>query len=121
MRVAQLLVWFLLVVAACESLSADSLLVKSKTLTVLGTLTDEITGDAEGGWALQLNPVIMVDGRQISALEIKSADKHKLLPLADKFVEARGKLTLVIKGENSRAPVFELWSIKEHKRKSKKE
>jgi len=117
MRVVRLVVWLLGSVSCC-SLTADSAAIKSKTLTVLGTLTDEVADDTEGdSWSLQLNPVIMVDGWQISSLEIKSSDKHKLESLADKFVQARGKLTLVTGVEIAEQPVFELWSIKEHKSK----
>ena len=119
MRVVRYVVWWSVVVLfACGSLGADSVaVVKSKTLTVLGTLTDEVPN--VGMWSLQLNPVIMVDGRQISSLEVKSADSHKLEALADKFVKARGRLTLVIGVENAGPPVFELWSIKEHRSKSR--
>jgi hypothetical protein len=110
---------FVVVLVACGSLTADSVaVVKSKTLTVLGTLTDEMPVGANVDiWSLQLNPVIMVDGRQISSLEVKSSDNHKLEALADKFVQARGRLTLVTGVENAEPPVFELWSIKEHKSK----
>jgi hypothetical protein len=121
MEIKRIIVSFSVVVLlTCSSLTADSSVVRSKTLTVLGTLTDEVAGGVENGrWSLQLNPVIMVEGRQISFLEIKSSDEHKLLAFEDKFVEARGKLTLVTSGESSQAPVFELWSIKERKSKNR--
>jgi hypothetical protein len=122
MRVVRYVVWwFVVVLFACGSPGADSVaVVKSKTLTVLGTLTDEMQIGANAGmWSLQLNPVIMVDGRQISSLEVKSADSHKLEALADKFVKARGRLTVVIGAENVEPAVFELWSIKEQRSKSR--
>jgi hypothetical protein len=122
MRVVRYVVWlFAAALFACGSVTADSVaVVKSKTLTVLGTLTDEMSmGASVGIWSLQLNPVIMVDGRQISSLEVKSSDNHKLEALADKFVKARGRLTLVTGVENAEPAVFELWSIKEHRSKTR--
>jgi len=122
MRVVRYVVWlFVAVSVACGSVAADSVaVIKSKTLTVLGTLTDEMSVGANVGiWSLQLNPVIMVDGRQISSLEVKTSDSHKLQALADKFVKARGRLTLVTGVENAEPPVFELWSIKEHRSKTR--
>lgn len=109
-------------VCACGSLTADSLRpsVRTKRLTVLGTLTDEMNreaGTATSVWSLQLNPVIMLDGQQISSLEIKATNPQKLTSLQDKFVQATGKLTLIRDTETAQAPVFELWSIKEHKSK----
>jgi hypothetical protein len=121
MRVVRVVIgFFVLLVCSVCLLNADSfLIVKSKRLTVMGTLTGETAIGSKGAaWCLQLNPVIMVDGTQISALEIKSSDTHRLASLEDKFVQARGKLTFIPGGEAAQAPVFELWSIKEHKSKS---
>lgn len=97
------------------SITADPFIVKSKKLTVLGKLTEEMDADANPGWSIQLNPVIMVHGRQISSLEIKSPDSRKLTSLEDKFVQAKGKLTFSFGIETIQSPVFELSSIKEHK------
>jgi hypothetical protein len=122
MKVIRCVVWSVAVVLlACGSVTADSVaVIKSRTLTVLGTLTDEMPiGASAGIWSLQLNPVIMVEGRQISSLEVKSPDSHKLQALADKFVKARGKLTVIIGAENAEPPVFELWSIKEQRSKTR--
>ena len=89
---------------------------KSKKLTVLGTLTEDTPSPANNlGWTIQLNPVIMVDGRQITALEIKSSDAHRLVPLEDKFVQATGTLIFISSAESDQCPIFELSSIKEHK------
>ena len=97
------------------AITADPLIVKSKKLTVLGTLTEELDADANPAWSLQLNPVIMVHGRQISSLEIKSPNTRKLSSLEDKFVQAKGKLTFSFGTETVQSPVFELSSIEEHK------
>lgn len=96
-------------------ITAGPLIVKSKKLTVLGTLTEEMDADANPAWSIQLNPVIMVHGRQISSLEIKSPNTRKLSSLEDKFVQAKGKLTFSFGIETVQSPVFELSSIKEHK------
>ena len=98
-----------------SSITTSPLIVKSKKLTVLGTLTEEMDADANPAWSIQLNPVIMVHGRQISSLEIKSPDTRKLSSLEDKFVQAKGKLTFSFGIETTQSPVFELSSIKEHK------
>ena len=98
-----------------SSITTSPLIVKSKKLTVLGTLTEEMDVDANPSWSIQLNPVIMVHGRQISSLEIKSPDTRKLSSLEDKFVQAKGKLTFSFGIETTQSPVFELSSIKEHK------
>ena len=98
-----------------SSITTTPLIVKSKKLTVLGTLTEEMDADANPAWSIQLNPVIMVHGRQISSLEIKSPDTRKLSSLEDKFVQAKGKLTFSFGIETVQSPVFELSSIEEHK------
>ena len=98
-----------------SSITTSPLIVKSKKLTVLGTLTEEMGADANPAWSIQLNPVIMVHGRQISSLEIKSPDTRKLSSLEDKFVQAKGKLTFSFGIETVQSPVFELSSIEEHK------
>lgn len=95
-----------------SSITADTF---SKKLTVLGTLTEEMHADANLTWCIQLNPVLMVHGRQISSLEIKSPDTRKLTSLEDKFVQAKGKLAFSFGIETVQGPVFELSSIKEHK------
>jgi len=116
LRVVSCLV--LLVVFSCVSLNGNSFTVKSKRLTVLGTLTGEMaSGGKSTGWCIQLNPVLMFDGTQISSLEIKSSDTQKLASLEDKFVQAKGKLTFVSGGQTAQRPVFELSSIKEHRSK----
>ena len=83
----------------------------SRRITVTGKLTQlASTGsDSEGAWALQLNPVITVDGRQLSNLEIRTPHRQKLEPLQDEFVQATGILTITNSG--SSAPVLKLSSV----------
>jgi len=119
MRFARVVTGFVLLglFSGC-SLNANSFVVRSRRLTVLGTLTGEMAiGGKRGDWYIQLNPVIMLDGTQISSLEIKSPDTQRLASLEDKFVQAKGKLTFVSGGQTAQRPVFELSSIKEHKSK----
>jgi hypothetical protein len=109
----------MLLLCSCFAVSADSFAVKSKRLTVLGVLLEDAASGGAGhiDWSIQLNPVIMLGGTQISSLEIRSSDTQKLLPLEDKFVLATGKLTMVAGASALQRPVFELSSIKEHKSK----
>jgi hypothetical protein len=108
----------LLSVLPTACVPAGSFTVKSKKLTVMGTLTGQVAvGDESAGWSIQLNPVIMVDGTQIASLEIKSSDKGKLESLEDKFVQAKGKMTVILGPDAVNAPVFELSWIREHKGK----
>ena len=99
------------------SLNGNSFTIKSRRLTVLGTLTDNMTvvGAESSGWTIQLNPVISVDGKLISSIQIKSSNNRQLESLEDKFVQAKGRLTLVSGIEIEQRPVFEVSSIKEHR------
>jgi hypothetical protein len=107
-----------LIFSSCLSSSANPLIVKSKRLTVMGMLTEDRPVGADAtGWAIQLNPVIMVDGKIISSVEIKSSDLHRLMSLEDKFVQAKGKLTFIPGAETTQRLIFQLSSIKEHKSK----
>jgi hypothetical protein len=114
-RVMSGVLWF---VFSCGSLNAENSAMKPKKLTVTGMLTDAVV-DAGDGWCIQLNPVIMLYGTQISTLEVKSSKTHRLESLEDKFVEASGKLTFVAGGPTE-LPVFELSSIRERKSKEPK-
>ena len=122
MRFARVVTGFvLLALFSAISFDANSFVVRSRRLTVLGTLTGEMAiGGKSADWCIQLNPVIMLEGTQISSLEIKSTDTQRLASLEDKFVEAKGTLTFVSGGAIVQRPVFELSSIKEHKSKGTK-
>ena len=112
-------VLFLLCSAAAPT--APSISFKPKRLTVLGTLTDDLVlGDEASGWTIQLNPVIIVDGKLISSIQVKSSNKLRLESLEDKFVQATGKL-MIFPGINASRPIFELSSIKEHKTRKSRE
>ena len=106
----------LVILGTVLSLAASPLTFKSKRLTVLGTLTDDmIVGTENSGWTIQLNPVIIVDGKLITSIQVKSPRSHQLESLEDKFVQAKGKLTFISGIDIWQRPVFELSSIKEHK------
>jgi hypothetical protein len=94
------------------------LLAKTRKLTVMGMLT-EVTaiGGETSGWTIELNPVLMLDGKQISSIEIKSSNSHRLESLKDQPVEAKGNLTYESGVESAGRPVLELSSIKPRKRK----
>jgi hypothetical protein len=107
MRPARLFVIALVVLCLFLPLAA-----KSNKLIVTGTLEQVMAiGGESTGWAIQLNPVIIVGGRQISSLELKSPDTHKLASLREKFVQAKGTLTTVQGVETGDRPVLELSSI----------
>lgn len=114
MRVARLVGCFVLFLI-CVSLP---LVANSKKLTVMGRLTQVTTIGAEtSGWAIELNPVLMFDGKQISSLELKSSDTRKLESLEDRPVRATGILIYESGVETGRRPIFELSSIKPLKQK----
>jgi len=84
---------------------------RSKQLIVLGKLTQASAASGEPStWYLQLNPVIIVGGRQLSSLEIKTPHPQRLATLQDEFVQAKG--TLVTTGADAlEVPVLELSSV----------
>jgi uncharacterized protein involved in outer membrane biogenesis len=107
MRPAGTLGFALLLLSLCLPLHA-----KSKHLTVTGKLTHGMTVGAEStGWSIQLNPVITVDGRQLSSLEIETSHAGKLQSLQDRFVEASGTLVILTGVETGDRPVLHLSSI----------
>jgi hypothetical protein len=94
---------------------------KSDKLMVMGKLTRVMAIGAEtSGWAIDLNPVLTVDGKQVSSLEVKSSNPKKLEPLENKFVKATGKLSNAVGVETGDRPVLTLSSIKEIKERSPK-
>jgi len=85
---------------------------RSKHLIVTGKLIEVPSGGADPvAWAIQLNPVITMAGRQLSALEIKTPHPEKLEPLRDEFVQAKGILTPINGFDSADPPVLELSSI----------
>ena len=95
---------------------------KSDKLTVMGKLTRVMAIGAETtGWAIDLNPVLTVNGKQVSSLEVKSSNPKKLESLENKFVKAKGTLTNAVGVETGERPVLNLSSIKEMKEKPAKD
>jgi len=89
------------------------LFAKTRKLTVLGMLTEvSAIGSETTGWTIELNPVLMLDGKQISSIEVKSSNSHKLESLKDTPVEATGNLTYDSGVETGQRPILELSSIK---------
>ncbi|HTZ32682.1 MAG TPA: hypothetical protein VMH31_09505 [Methylomirabilota bacterium] len=84
---------------------------RSRQLTVLGKLTQTSAANGDSStWFLQLNPVIIVGGRQLSSLEIKTPHPQRLASLQDEFVQAKGTLLATGAGALD-VPVFELSSV----------
>jgi hypothetical protein len=95
---------------------------QSDKLTVMGKLTRVVAIGAETtGWAIDLNPVLTVNGKQVSSIEIKSFDPKKLETFENKTVKATGKLSNALGVETGERPVLALSSIKEIKVKPSKD
>jgi len=95
---------------------------KSDKLTVMGKLSRVMAIGAEtSGWAIDLNPVLTVNGKQVSSLEVKSPNPKKLESLENKFVKAKGTLANAVGVETGERPVLNLSSIKEIKDKPAKD
>lgn len=95
---------------------------QSDKLTVMGRLTRIMAIGAESsGWAIELNPVLTVDGMQVSSLEVKTSNPKKLDAFEDKTVRATGKLSNAVGVETGERPVLTLSSIKEIKEKPMKD
>lgn len=95
---------------------------KSDKLSVMGKLTRVMAIGAEtSGWAIDLNPVLTVNGKQVSSLEVKYANTKKLEALENKKVQAKGTLSNAVGVETGERPVLNLSSIKEIKEKPAKE
>jgi hypothetical protein len=85
---------------------------RSKHLIVTGKLIEVSSGGADPVvWAIQLNPVITVAGRQLSSLEIKTPHPEKLKPCQDEFVQAKGTLATINGMDSGDRPILELSSI----------
>ncbi len=95
---------------------------KSDKLTVQGKLTRIMAiGGESSGWAIELNPAMTVEGRQVSSMEVVYVDSQKLEALANKTVKATGTLSNVTGIETGQRPVLNLSSIKAIKQKPTKE
>jgi hypothetical protein len=95
---------------------------KSDKLTVMGKLSRVMAIGAETtGWAIDLNPVLTVNGKQVSSLEVKSSNPKKLEALENKKVKATGTLSNAVGVETGERPVLTLTSIKEIKERPAKD
>jgi hypothetical protein len=95
---------------------------KSDKLTVMGKLSRVMAIGAEtSGWAIDLNPVLTVNGKQVSSLEVKSSNPKKLEALENKKVKATGTLSNAVGVETGERPVLTLTSIKEIKERAAKD
>lgn len=95
---------------------------QSDKLTVMGRLTRIMAiGGESSGWAIELNPVLTVNGKQVSSLEVKASNPKKLEALENKFVKATGKLSNAVGVETGERPVLTLSSIKPIKEKPTKD
>jgi hypothetical protein len=81
---------------------------RARHLVVTGKLTQL---DTESTWAIQLNPVITVDGHQVSFVVITTPHPQKLEPLQDEFVQATGTFSTVNTGDTGDYPVLHLSSV----------
>jgi len=84
---------------------------KAKHLIVTGKLTEVSTSTGLSTWAIQLNPVITLNGRQLSTLEVKTSHPHKLESLEDSFVQAKGTLISSDGADTSSVPTLKLSSV----------
>jgi len=91
-------------------------------LTVMGKLTRVMAiGGETSGWAIELNPVLTVQGKQVSSIEVVAVDAKKLEPLENKIVKAKGTLSNASGVETGQRPILTLSSIKPVKEKPVKE
>ena len=102
-------------VLAAQSAKPD----KDDKLTVTGKLTRVMAIGAEtSGWAIELNPALDVEGKQVSSIEVFLLDSKKLEALENKTVKAKGYLSNAAGVETGQRPVLNLISIKPVKEKA---
>jgi len=82
---------------------------RARHLIVTGRLTQL---DTDSTWAIQLNPVITVDGRQVSFLVITTPNPQKLEPLQNELVQAAGTFSTVNTGHTGDCPALRLSSVR---------
>ena len=95
---------------------------KSDKLTLQGQLTRVMAiGGETSGWAIELNPVLEVHGKQVSSIEVVALDSKKLEALENQTVKAKGMLSNVTGIETGQRPVLNVTSIKAIKEKPTKD
>jgi hypothetical protein len=92
---------------------------KSDKISVSGKLTRVMAIGAEtSGWAVELNPPLNVNGKDVNSIEVVVADTKKLESLENKIVTAKGTLSNASGVESGERPVLNVSSLKPAKRKS---
>ncbi|HTZ32683.1 MAG TPA: hypothetical protein VMH31_09510 [Methylomirabilota bacterium] len=90
------------------------LLAKPKTLSVTGRLTRTMAIGAEtSGWSIELISPILLDGKEIHAIEVRYSDSKKLESLQDHWVKAKGTFSTATGVETGHRPVLQLSSIQQ--------
>ena len=89
---------------------------KEPKLAVTGKLVRQMAIGAEStGWAIELDPAITIDDKQVHSLQVSYSNSSKLEKLENKQVKASGKLGHKQGVETGQQPVLEISSIKEGK------
>jgi heat shock protein HslJ len=110
MRMFRIVAAFILLLF-CVSLQAQT---QEKELTVVGKLVRVMgIGGETTGWAIETESGVTVEGKKVNSVEVSYADGEMLGKLADKRVEARGKITHRHGVERADWPVLEITSIQE--------
>ncbi len=101
---------------------AAALPAQTDKLTVMGKLSRVMAVGAEtSGWAIELNPVLTVGGKQVVSIEVKASNPKMLEALDGKTVRAVGKLSHALGVETGERPVLTISSVKEVKEKPTKD
>jgi hypothetical protein len=89
---------------------------KEQKLTVTGKLIRQMAiGSESTGWAIEFDPAITIDDKQVHSLQVSYSNSSKLEKLENKHVRASGKLGHKQGVETGQQPVLEISSIKEVK------
>jgi hypothetical protein len=89
---------------------------KEQKLAVTGKLVRQMAIGAEStGWAIEFDPAITIDDKQVHSLQVSYSNSSRLEKLENKQVKASGKLGHTQGVETGQQPVLEISSIKEVK------
>jgi uncharacterized membrane protein YcgQ (UPF0703/DUF1980 family) len=89
---------------------------KEQKLAVTGKLVRQMAIGAEStGWAIEFDPAITIEDKQVHSLQVSYSNSSKLEKLENKQVKASGKLGHKQGVETGQQPVLEIASIKEVK------
>jgi len=85
-------------------------------LAVTGKLVRQMAIGAEStGWAIEVDPAITIDDKQVHSLRVSYSNSSRLEKLENKQVKASGKLGHKQGVETGQQPILEISSIKEVK------